>query len=394
MGNLVLTNLNLATMVPVADDPCGLIEDAVVEISDGLIAYAGPRTGFAGDLADATSMDGRLALPGFVACHNTVCWAPGVDAPERLSAQDYRDFVQAVATATSAADDQNLLASMRRRLAKLARSGVTAFELKSGFGRTPRDEFRLALVCRRLQAEMPNLSRVTLFAGHFIARDRDPDDHLADIEAGLMPKTYEHGACDAVEVFCDDAAGLDLDQASAVLELFYRKKTPTRVACDRFSDSAGATLPASFNSQAATFLCRSDALSVAAIASSGGVAVLVPQIAIRDQDSQMPLIDDMRASGVKIAISTEAGPDATGDLNIVSAARLGITRYGLTPVEAVRAITTNAAEALGAAAEIGTIATGKRGDLVLVEAKHPEDIFQGDAAHSLNTICAGDIKDG
>lgn len=51
-----------------------------------------------------------------------------------------------------------------------------------------------------------------------------------------------------------------------------------------------------------------------------------------------------------------------------------LVRAGLTPYEAIRAATANAAEFLGAADDAGTVAVGKRADLIMVEGDPLKDV--------------------
>lgn len=386
--SIVLKDLTVATMAPDDDnDPFGPISDAVLAIEDGVIKYVGPQAGFDDDLNFAISMQGKLAMPGFVACHNQICWA-GEAAGLATDGAAYREIVKATAKATSTAEDDTLLRLMRHRLEQLTCSGVTAFELKSGFGLTPTDELRLTLLCKQLQADHEGLARVTLFAGHFIPEDSDPDAHIEEIERDLLPKAYESNACDAVEVLCDDDSGLDLDQASTILEAFYRRKTPTRVACDRFNDSAGATLPASFYSKAATFLNHADDMGVESIASVGTTVVLVPEAA--NQQSPPPQIAAMRETGAHIALAPHSGPDGSGALDILAPARLALEHWDLTPAEALLGITIHAAAALGVADQAGTLQVGKRGDLAIFDVARPQDVLSS-GVHPVAIARAGAI---
>jgi len=387
----VLTGLTLATMIPSDGDPFGLIEDAAVVIEDGTFRFVGPASARP-NVSNGTTRDlgGTLALPGFIACHNAICWAPGAAAPPgESSGETYRRLAQETAELTSAASDQRLLEIMRERIAALTSSGVTAFELKSGFGNSPREELRLALLCRTLQRELGALSRVTLFAGHLIPEHADPEEHLEAIVIDLVPRAYELGACDAVEVFCDDCAGIDLDQASTILEAFYKRKTPSRVACDRFSDSAGATLPSSFYSRAASYLCCSDEVSLQALATSGTTAILVPESSPSEPVSWFPNMRAIRAASGRIAIANDAGPYGSGSLDILAAARLGVDRLELTPEEAIRGITVDAAHALGVSEFVGTIEAGKRADLALFEAEHPKHLLGDNSKRCAAIVTAG-----
>jgi imidazolonepropionase-like amidohydrolase len=64
---------------------------------------------------------------------------------------------------------------------------------------------------------------------------------------------------------------------------------------------------------------------------------------------------------------TVPGTSAHDELALLVAA-------GLTPYEALRAATANAAAFLGAADRVGTVAVGMRGDLVLLDASPLEDV--------------------
>ena len=383
--SLVLKDVALATMIPNGDgNPFGIVPGAVLAVEDGIIAYAGPAAGYHGDLSAARAMPGRLVLPGFVACHNQICWASEA-AVAAADGADYRDIVSAAARATSAASDDELLGLMRSRLERLTRSGATAVELKSGFGAAPLDELRLTHLCRRLQVEYDGLARVTLYAGHFIPDGCDPDDHLAEIEQTLLPLACEQNACDAVEVFCDDEGALDLDQASSILETFYRRRIPTRVSCDHFADSAGATLPASFYSRSATFLNHADDIGLASIASAGTTIILVPEAA-----GDRPHIAAMRAANAKIALAPHCGPNDPGKLDVLETARIAIHNWDLTPEEALFGITVHAAAALGVPDQSGVLEEGRRGDFAMFEADRPEDILTP-GVRPTAVACAGQM---
>src|SRR5690606_3003209 len=76
-------------------------------------------------------------------------------------------------------------------------------------------------------------------------------------------------------------------------------------------------------------------------------------------------------AGVRIVFGTDAGimPHATaaGQFRYM-------VEYGMTPMEALRAATSNAAEALGRSQDIGAIAVGRFGDLVVVDGDPTVDV--------------------
>jgi imidazolonepropionase-like amidohydrolase len=79
------------------------------------------------------------------------------------------------------------------------------------------------------------------------------------------------------------------------------------------------------------------------------------------------------AAGVKIAFGTDAGPFPHGTQAVEFE---WMTRYGMTPLQAIQAATTNAADLMGWADQIGAIEPGKFADVIAVDQNPLEDIKQ------------------
>ncbi|MDB5455698.1 MAG: amidohydrolase, partial [Caulobacter sp.] len=77
--------------------------------------------------------------------------------------------------------------------------------------------------------------------------------------------------------------------------------------------------------------------------------------------------------GVKIAFGTDTGVSAHGD-NAGEFALL--VQAGLTPLEAIRAATVNAADHFSLSAEIGSLAPGKAADLIAVAGDPLKDVTE------------------
>jgi imidazolonepropionase-like amidohydrolase len=94
---------------------------------------------------------------------------------------------------------------------------------------------------------------------------------------------------------------------------------------------------------------------------------LTPVQAVKAREAGPKMLDmarRMHAAGVKIAFGTDTGVSAHGD-NAQEFALL--VKAGMTPLEAIKAATVNAADHFGLSAEIGTIAPGKAADIIAVD---------------------------
>jgi N-acetylglucosamine-6-phosphate deacetylase len=119
----------------------------------------------------------------------------------------------------------------------------------------------------------------------------------------------------------------------------------------------------------------------------------VEDFALRTEAIQrlLQIVGKMNAAGLPIM----AGTDSTAP-NVIPGFSLHedlayLVQAGLTPLEALQAATTRPAEFLHRTAEQGTIATGKRADLVLLDANPLEDIHNTQKIH--NVILNGRFLD-
>jgi imidazolonepropionase-like amidohydrolase len=93
-------------------------------------------------------------------------------------------------------------------------------------------------------------------------------------------------------------------------------------------------------------------------------------------DRRVAWAAEVTAIAQKMGVTIVAGTDALGGSspNLHAELQLLVSRAGLTPLQAIRAATFDAARALGAAGAVGSIATGRRADLVILERNPADDI--------------------
>jgi imidazolonepropionase-like amidohydrolase len=107
------------------------------------------------------------------------------------------------------------------------------------------------------------------------------------------------------------------------------------------------------------------ALEKADLAMSGGKT---SRMAIHEVSFKKAL-----AAGVKIAFGTDAGPFPHGTQAIEFE---WMTRYGMSPLQAIQSATINAADLMGWADQIGAVEPGKFADMIAVDGNVLEDVKQ------------------
>jgi len=95
------------------------------------------------------------------------------------------------------------------------------------------------------------------------------------------------------------------------------------------------------------------------------VAVLLPGAYYTLRDTHLPPIEQLRAAGVPMAVSTDHNPGTSPALSLLLMAHMACTLFGLTVPEALAGITRHAARALGLQDTHGLLAAGRAADFVL-----------------------------
>lgn len=368
----------LATM---QGEDLGLIEDGALGWRDGLITYAGARAQLPPDHAarQVQSLDGALVTPGLIDCHTHLVFG-GDRAHEfelRLHGASYEEIarsgggIAASVRATRAADEAALLAQSLPRAHALLREGVTTLEIKSGYGLDLASELKMLRVARALGARLGMQVRTTLLAAHALPPEyaQRADDYIEHICGTILPAAAQAGLVDAVDAFCEKIA-FSPAQTRRVFDCARALGLPVKLHADQLSDLGGAALAASFGALSADHLEWTSAQGVQAMAAAGTVAVLLPGAWYALRETRLPPIEALRSAGVPLAVATDLNPGTSPLLSLRLALNMACTLFRLTPTEALRGATVNAARALGLS-DRGRLAAGLRADCVAWQVREP-----------------------
>jgi len=379
---LLLTHANLAGFV--GDAPFGLVEDAALACADGRIAWIGPMRELPAEAQAARVEDlgGALLTPGLVDCHTHLVFG-GHRANEfdmRLNGAGYEEIARAgggivsSVRATRAADEDTLLAQSLPRARALLADGVTTLEVKSGYGLEREAERRMLRVARRIGRELGITVRSSFLGLHALPpeyRERR-DDYVALVCDEMLPALAAEGLVDAVDAFCERIAFTPAE-TRRLFERAGQLGLPVKLHAEQLSDQGGAALVARFGGLSADHLEHLGDAGIAAMAKAGTVAVLLPGAFYALRETRLPPVAALREHGVPIAVATDCNPGTSPLLSLRLAANMACTLFRLTPEEALRGVTVNAARALGLA-DRGTLAPGQRADLVAWHARQPAEL--------------------
>ncbi|HEY7957980.1 MAG TPA: imidazolonepropionase [Polyangia bacterium] len=399
--NLLVDDIGeLLTIKEAPGDALGIVHDAAVLIVDRKVVYAGPASALArGSIPkNVVRLDagGRLVTPGLVDPHAHPIFAGSRAAEFDLRAQkkSYLEIQQAgggilsTVRATLAASDEELVDSTLARLDRFLSHGVTTVEAKSGYALTIEGELRLLELLGRVRDRHPIDLSPTLLA-HVPPPELDEKERAAFVvrfASEATPAAARRGLCEAVDVYCD-AGAFTLDETRQILEAGARAGLALRAHAEQFTHSGAAELAASLGARSVEHLEQLAEAAPALLARAGTVCNLLPGAALTLKlawPDARRLID----AGCRVALGTDCNPGSSLTESLPLMMSLAVTQMGMSCAEAWRAVTREAAHAVGRA-DSGRLDAGARGDLVIWNASDHREVAQHLGARLADVVVVG-----
>jgi imidazolonepropionase len=358
-----------------AGDPGEVIDPGAIAVKGETIVWIGSDDRLPRELTSAELQTRDLArrwiTPGLIDCHTHLIYG-GCRADEfalRLSGASYEQNARAggginsTVRATRLADEDSLLRQSTRRLQALLAEGVTAVEVKSGYGLNMEGERKILKVARRLGENFPVSLYTTFLGAHAVPPEfaGRSDDYITAVCNEILPALHDDGLVDAVDVFCENIA-FTLAQAERVFKRAVQLGLPVKIHAEQLTNMAGARLAARYRALSADHLEHLDEAGVLAMKDAGVVAVLLPGASYFLREKNQPPIDLFRRHRVPIAIATDSNPGTSPLTSILLTMNMACTVFHLTPAEALAGVTKHAARALGKGDTHGILAPGRYAD--------------------------------
>ena len=380
---IILTNATLATLA--GPTGYGLIENGAVVVDGQTIAFVGQSDAIPGEFATLPrlDLDGRLVTPGLIDCHTHIVHG-GHRAREfemRLDGATYEEVARAgggivsSVRSTREASESDLVASALPRLDALISEGMTAIEIKSGYGLEIETELKMLRAARRLGRERKVRVRTTYLGAHAVPAEYKgrADAYLTEVCLPGLEAAAAEGLVDAVDGFCEGIA-FSVEDMTRVFDAAKRLGLPVKLHAEQLSRIGGTQLAARYGALSADHVEYATDEDAAALAASGTVAVLLPGAFYAIRETQVPPVAAFRAHGVPMALATDCNPGTSPLTSLLLTMNMGCTFFRLTVEEALRGVTVNAAKALGLE-DCGRIAEGLRADLAIWNVETPAELI-------------------
>ena len=383
MSNLLVKNIGtLATPIGkraqsgAAQGEIHILHDAWVTVEDGVITGIG--TGDAPVLRGAQTIDagGRLVTPGLVDAHTHLIfggWRQN-ELALKLRGVPYLDIlaqgggILSTVTATRSCTQTQLAEKARLALDEMLALGTTTCEAKSGYGLETAEELKQLRAIQDLQTSHPMDIAATFMGAHALPQEyKESREAYIDLLCEeMIPAVASEKLATFCDVFCETGV-FTAEESRRILEAGKRWGLIPKIHADEIDPIGGSQLAGEIGAISAEHLIVCPTEGIASMAKGGTVACLLPATSLYLGAAFAPA-RDMVTAGVPVAMASDFNPGSCPCLNLQLVMNLGCLRYRLTPEEVLTAVTLNGAAAIGLADTVGSVETGKQGDLVIWEA--------------------------
>lgn len=348
-----------------------------VLIKDGIIHKIGGEE--LQDLAkDAKVLDGtgKTLLPGFVDPHTHLIFG-GTREEEfsmRLRGESYMAIMEKgggikySVRKTREASFEELFTQAEKTLKNMAELGITTVEAKSGYGLDKDTELKQLRVTKKLMETSPIEIVSTFMGAHDIpleykGRDREFLDFLTD---EVLPVIKEENLAEFGDIFTEKNV-FTVEDSRAYLKKMREAGLKLKIHADEINDLGGAALAAELSLVSADHLLKANEEGLLKMKEAGVIPVLLPLTAfsLKEEFAKARHMIDL---GLPVAMGTDFNPGSCYSFSVPLMLSLGTLYMGMTPEEALTAVTLNSAAALERADRIGSIEEGKEADLILIDA--------------------------
>jgi imidazolonepropionase len=352
--------------------------------STGTLAVNGGRVAALGVPVDAPARErldakGRLLLPGFVDCHTHALYAGDrmAEHVQKMRGASYADIAKAgggilsTVKAVRAASEQQLIEETLPRLEALRAEGVTTVEIKSGYGLDEANELKMLRAIRGLRRHIRMDVVATFLGAHAVPAGQDRAGYFSQVLDRMLPAVAEEKLADTVDIFVEHIA-FSVGELKRLAERAAKLGLKLRAHTDQLSNLGATRAAAALGALSCDHLEYADEADVAALARHGSVAVLLPGAFYFLRENRKPPVQQLRAAGVPMAVATDLNPGSSPVASLLAALHMAGLLFALRPEELLPAVTRHAAQALGRADRIGSLAPGCDADFSLWDLPAPE----------------------
>ncbi len=356
----------------------GVIENGAVVIENETIMWVGRMEDLpTQNMKETDILDCRdtIVMPGFVDSHTHLLFAGSREEEFAMRSEGatYQQIAERgggiinTVTNVRSASKKELKKNARRWLNAMMRQGTTAVEIKSGYGLSMESEITMLEAINELDKEEVMTIAATFLGAHAIPQEYKgkKEEYIQLLINTMIPYVANRSLAAFCDVFCEQGY-FTVDETRTILSHAKQFGLTPKIHAEQLTTQNGAQLAAELGAASADHLEHISDEGITALAKAQVVGVLLPGVSFF-LNYQYPPARKLIDAGVPVAIASDFNPGSCMSYTMPLMMTIACTQMKMTPEEAITASTLNAAAAINRSHEIGSIETGKKADIIVLD---------------------------
>ncbi len=354
------------------------LKNAYLYLADGKIKDFGKMSELKVDEYKDTNIieaDGKMVFPAWCDSHTHIVY-PGsreIEYIDKIRGLSYEEIAKrgggilnSAKKMHEAAEDE-LIEQAKLRLEEIAFMGTGAVEIKSGYGLNVEDEIKMLRVIKRLNSLSPLTIKSTFLGAHAVPVEYKSNQKLyVDIVINdMLPRVAEEELAEYVDVFCDRGF-FTIEETDRILTAAAKYGLVPKIHANELDFSGGIQVGVKHGALSVDHLEYTGDEEIKVLKDSGTMPTILPGAAFFLGMINAPARKMMDA-GLPVALASDYNPGSSPSGNMQFIMSLACIQYKMLPEEAINAITINGAYAMGVSDELGSIAVGKKANVIITK---------------------------
>jgi imidazolonepropionase len=323
-------------------------------------------------ILDAT---GKMVFPSWCDSHTHIVYAGNREQEfvDRINGLSYEEIANRGGGILNSAQklnetsEEEIYNQSKVRLEEVMRLGTGAVEIKSGYGLTVDGELKMLRVINRLSKEYPITIKATFLGAHSVPLEykNNREGYIDSLINEMLPEIAKNKLADFIDVFCEKGY-FTVAETEQIMEAGIRFGLKPKIHVNQFNSIGGIQAAMKHNALSVDHLEIMKKEDIEALKNTETMPVALPSCSFFLSIPYTPA-REMMANGLPLALASDFNPGSAPSGNMNFVVSTACIKMKMTPEEAINAATINGAYAMGISETHGSIAIGKKANLIITK---------------------------